>query len=248
MTILEVLWTWVKLLVASWSAQILPTLQAIADYLDAHQIQKGFLFLLLGIFLAEIYSVIKRAITTRRELRRNNRIVLRGKDWFAAWQASTDNVPNINTEKVTIRQRGGEVWMWNTELAKENPKGTFFWSAKLEFSLGETLMGLYYPRKGANISSRGIIYYTYDSPRKVLLGKWVGKAIDGSLCNGFTAIAKDRETARRYVELLIEQSKNHPVNIIATGILLRSLDTPSTAITFDEKVAGAVSHTERSSV
>lgn len=170
--------------------------------------------LLLGFAVAEITSRIKEVWRSQKEVRDNQFIDLSGQDWFAAWETSVDGAIVINTEHVSISQRGANVFMRNTEKSPENPIGGYLWRSKLIFSHGETLMGWYYPIKEENLTSRGIMYFSYDAQRKLFAGKWVGKSYDGSLCNGFVCISKDRARSKLALAKLIEQAKKHPVNIL----------------------------------
>ena len=175
--------------------------------------------LVAGVALTELVHVIKRWLTRSKEVRENQHIDLSGSDWIAAWQASADDIELINTEEITIEQSGASVWMSNKEKSPENPKGGYKWQGKLEFSHGETLMGDYYPVREENLTAKGIMFFSYDASRRMFLGKWVGKAIDGVLCNGFVAIAKSREAAIENVKGLIERAEKHPVNVIKLDFL-----------------------------
>jgi hypothetical protein len=172
-------------------------------------------FLILGTVLAELLSRFKTVYRDRREAIENQRVDLSGTDWFAAWQASVDSEVVINTESISITQRGSHVLMHNNERSPENPRGGYLWKAALTFSHGETLMGWYYPNKIENLTSRGILFFTYDAQRRLFMGKWVGKAIDGKLCNGYACISKNRDSSLVALRNLIELAKHHPVNVLA---------------------------------
>lgn len=174
----------------------------------------GALFLVLGIALSTVGSGLVSFWRKRREIAENQRIDLSGDNWFAAWETSVNGEIKINTESLTISQSGAHVWMKNTEPSPENPEGGYLWKGQLLFSHGESLMGWYYPLKKENITSRGIMYYTYDSQRHFFVGQWVGKSYDGNLCRGFSCIAKSRDRARSGLLKLIEMAKTHPVNVL----------------------------------
>jgi hypothetical protein len=172
------------------------------------------IYLFAGFGLGLLGSLTHRLFQSRKEARENQKIDLSGKDWFAAWEASVDGEIVINTESLSISQSGAKVYMRNNEKSPENPLGGYLWKSELVFSHGETLMGWYYPTPAENITSRGIMYFSYDSQRKLFVGKWVGKSYDGNLCQGFGCISKDREHSREGLMKLIGLAKSHPVNVL----------------------------------
>jgi hypothetical protein len=176
----------------------------------------GAIFLVLGIVLTEFYNFARNAVRERKEAKENQHIDLTGSDWFAAWETSVDGAIVINTEALSVTQHGANVAIKNTERSPENPIGGYLWRSKLVFSHGETLMGWYYPTKEENITSRGMMYFSYDPQRKLFAGKWVGKSYDGSLCQGFVCISKDRQRSRVALSKLIELGKSHPVNVFGS--------------------------------
>ena len=197
-------------------------LQPYVNFLNVNPAIQAAIFAVLGAVVGLVGRAIVRTFAVHRELRHNKNIKLGGRDWFAAWQAAADNEQVINIESLVIKQKGSRVAMYNKEKSPDNPKGGYKWRAKLDFAFGETLMGWYFPVKKENITSRGIMYFAYDAQRRVLCGRWVGKAIDGPLCSGFVAIAKSPELARANLDALIEKAKEHPVNIISTDFLKTS--------------------------
>lgn len=170
-------------------------------------------FLAVGILLGLLGDLIRRAWTARKESKENHEIDLSGDDWFAAWETSVNGAVIINTESVSISQSGSKLFMRNLEPSPENPEGGYLWKGQLVLSHGESLMGWYYPHKKENITSRGIMYFSFDSQRHLLIGKWVGKSYDGNLCTGFACITKDRARSRAGVTKLIDMAKSHPVNV-----------------------------------
>ncbi len=189
----------------------------------------GAVFLPIGIVVGLLVDNARRAWAERKEARENQHIDLSGTDWFAAWEASVDGNVIINTEHISISQSGSKIFMQNLERSPENPQGGYLWKGQLTFSHGESLMGWYYPRKEENITSRGIMYFSYDSQRHVFAGQWVGKSYDGNLCKGFACIAKDRDGSRTGVLKLIEMAKAHPVNVLGGATL--SIDRQVKAVT-----------------
>jgi hypothetical protein len=169
--------------------------------------------LLLGIFIDNIRT--KRRF--KKELKDNNFIDISGKNWFAAWHTSVDQTINLNTEELEISQRGQTVKIWNIEKAPENPKGGYLWSAQLQFFHGKTLMGWYFPLRHENITSKGIMFLTYQSAKKIFWGKWVGENYDGALSNGFVVISKNRDESLRLLKDVIRKHTDK-VNIIYDAI------------------------------
>lgn len=177
----------------------------------------SFASIIVGVLIGLIIDSIKTKKKFKQELKDNDSIDITGDDWFAAWHTSVDNKINLNTEKINIIQKGGTVKMNNIEKAEENPKGGYLWEAQLQFFHGKTLMGWYFPKKEENITSKGIMFLTYQSAKKIFCGKWVGSSYDGDLSNGFVVISKDRENS---LQLLKEVIKRHTdkVNIIYNAI------------------------------
>ncbi len=173
--------------------------------------------IIIGVFLTELLRAISKKRARKREARENLDIDITGSDWFAAWEASVDDEIIVNTEEIRVVQRGAKVHMENVERSPENPVGGYKWKSDLVFSHGETLMGWYFPLKAENLTSRGIMYFTYDPQRRLMAGKWVGKSFDGNLCTGFVCITKNRDKAREDVLKLIELAKRHQVNILTGG-------------------------------
>ncbi|MFZ3382883.1 MAG: hypothetical protein WA144_03045, partial [Candidatus Methanoperedens sp.] len=77
--------------------------------------------------------------------------------------------------------------------------------------------GWYFPLKQENITSKGIMFLTYQSAKKVFWGKWVGSSYDGDLSNGFVVISKDKNQSLTLVKELIAKHTDK-VNIIYDAI------------------------------
>ncbi len=172
---------------------------------------------ILGIALKHVYELVREWYRFKKELRDNNFIDVTGKDWFAAWQAAVENELLVNTEQLCMEQKGNVVKVWNTERSPENPKGGYKWEAQMQFFQGRYLMGWYFPLREENLTSKGMMFVTYNSARRTFYGKWVGSAYDGDLCNGFVVISKNREAAVGELKTLIEKHKA-PVNVISLAI------------------------------
>lgn len=171
------------------------------------QLLENALFTLGGFILAVIWDVAKDKIRFRRELKQNEYVDLSGYDWVAAWQTSIDGKELLNTEELLIKQKGGVVKIWNREKSRENPKGGFKWTAKLQFYQGRDLMGHYFAKQEENNASKGIMYFHYSSAKKEFIGRWVGSSYDGPLLSGFGVITKSKS---RSLVLLQELLKSHP--------------------------------------
>lgn len=164
---------------------------------------------LAGVVLKYLYDRFATKQRFKKELEDNDFIDVTG-EWYAAWQTSVDGKELLNTEHVKLIQKGKTLRIYNTEKSPENPKAGYLWEGQLQFFQGRSVMGWYFPKRGENNASRGILYMTHISQRKVFIGKWVGTAYDGELVTGFVVIGKDRTSARQELE---EFTKKHPQDI-----------------------------------
>ena len=167
----------------------------------------------LGVAVGLFADSFRTQQRLKKELEENNNIDITGDDWFAAWQTSVELQEVLNTERLSIVQKGHSVKIKNFEKSPENPKGGYLWEGNMQFYHGKILMGWYFPVKGENLSSKGMMFFTYHSAKRVFFGKWVGSAYDGDLVNGFVVITKDRQNS---MKMLTEITKKHPdkINII----------------------------------
>ncbi len=163
----------------------------------------------VGVVLKYLYDIYAEKRRFKRELEDNNNIDVSG-EWYAAWQTSVDGNQNINTEHLRLVQKGKTLQLWNTEKAPENPKAGYLWEGQMQFFQGRNVMGWYLPKKEENNSSKGMLYMTFLSPRKLFFGKWVGTAYDGELVTGYVVIGKDRTSARQELESFIAR---HPQDL-----------------------------------
>lgn len=169
--------------------------------------------LILGVIISRIVDRYKERVKFKQELKDNNSIDITGDDWYAAWHTSVEGIVNLNTEKLSFIQKGNTVKVKNLEKAPENPKGGYFWEGQLNFFYGKTLMGWYFPLKSENITSKGIMFLSYQSTKKLFWGKWVGSSYDGDLSNGFVVISKDRKQSLKLLHEVISKHTDK-VNII----------------------------------
>jgi hypothetical protein len=170
-----------------------------------------------GILIRIFYETVREQFKFKKELKDNNRIDVSGEDWHAAWQASVNNEVIINTEKISMVQKGQTVRVYNQEKSPENPEGGYLWEAQMQFFQGKSLMGWYLPKKTENITSKGIMFVAYHSARRTFYGKWVGASYDGDLANGFVVISKQRDKS---LEELNHILRLHPdkVNVIFNSL------------------------------
>lgn len=163
----------------------------------------------VGIGIKYLYDFYAEKRKFKKELEDNNNIDVTG-EWYVAWQTSVDGEEIVNTENLRIEQKGKTIKLWNTEKSPENPKAGYFWEGQMQFFQGRNVMGWYFPKKEENNASKGIIYMTFISPRKLFIGKWVGTAYDGEIVTGYVVIKKDRASAKQELEMFI---KKHPQDI-----------------------------------
>jgi hypothetical protein len=168
----------------------------------------GLVTTIVGILIGLTIDGIRTRRRFRQEMRDNNNIDVSGKDWIAAWQTSVENQVIVNTEELTLKQKGQTVRMWNHAKSPENPKGGYLWEAQLQFYNGRTLMGWYFPKEVENITSKGIMYLCYQSPRRIFIGRWVGASYDGDLTNGFVVISKDRTISLDLLQKIMDKHKD----------------------------------------
>ena len=165
--------------------------------------------LLVGALISFLTARFKERYQFRKELKENSNIDVSG-TWYAAWQTSIDGTQNINTEEVKLAQKGKTVRILNVEKSPENPEGGYLWTGQLQFLHGSSLMGWYSAKEEENNASRGMLYFSYASPRKTFIGKWVGAAYDGALITGFVILMKDREKAKAQ---LLDFISKHPQDL-----------------------------------
>lgn len=156
----------------------------------------------VGMLLKALYDVIAARRRFKKELEDNDNIDVTG-EWHAAWQTSVDGAELINTEHIKMLQKGKTVKVWNTEKSPENPKAGFLWESQSQFLQGRNLMGWYFAKAEESNASKGILYLSYLSPRKLFFGKWVGTAYDGELITGCVVFSKVRAEAKLELQRFI---------------------------------------------
>lgn len=169
--------------------------------------------LIAGVVIRIIVDKIRTKKRFKQELRDNNFIDITGTDWVAAWQTSVENSIVLNTERLHVTQKGQTVKMRNVQKSIENPKGGYLWESQLQFFHGKSLMGWYFPLKEENITSKGIMFLTYSSAKRIFWGKWVGSSYDGDLSNGFVVISRSKTESLRLLNDVISKHTDK-VNII----------------------------------
>ncbi|MEK7522004.1 MAG: hypothetical protein AAB569_00335 [Patescibacteria group bacterium] len=168
---------------------------------------------LLGALISWIISIISEKYRFRQELKSNNNIDISGDDWHGAWQTSVNQSELINTERLSLKQKGNTIKIKNLEKSPENPEGGYLWEGQLKFFFGRDLMGWYNAIKAENNTSKGIMFFCYDSPKRLFIGKWVGSAYDGPLNTGFGVISKDPKKSKEVLSDLLSKHK-HDVILI----------------------------------
>ena len=161
--------------------------------------------MLAGFTLAVIYDQVNKYIRSRRELSAAGNIKIEDGIWYAAWQTSVNGQPNVNVEQVEIKQRAAKITIRNLEVSSDNEAGGYLWKGDLKLYHSKKVIGWYAPAIKGERDSMGTLYYIYFSARKVFLGQWVGAAIDGDLCRGYSVIAKTPAIAKDLLQCLIEQ-------------------------------------------
>lgn len=165
---------------------------------------------LLGGIVSYLIQKLSEKQKFKLELESNNNIDITGDDWIAAWQTSVNNKEILNTENLSLLQKGGTVRIRNKEKSPENPEGGYLWKGQLQFYYGRDLMGWYFPIEEENNTSKGIMFLHYNSAQKVFYGKWVGSAYDSPLSSGYVVITKERI---RSITKLKEIIKKHPTDV-----------------------------------
>jgi len=168
---------------------------------------------LIGVVIGLLITYIGSRVRFKKEMRDNDYIDISGDNWYAAWQTSIDKKQNLNTEKLSLHQRGQTVRMRNLERARENPKGGYLWEGQLQFFHGKSLMGWYFPLRSENITSKGIMYMSFFSQKKLFYGRWVGAAYDGALTSGYVVISKNRQQSLTMLKELIGKHVDR-INIV----------------------------------
>ncbi len=176
------------------------------QYLAKSPFALTILGVVLGVLIDQLISYVRDRVRFARELRDNSYIDVTGL-WYAAWQTSIENEEKLNVEQVLMKQRGQTVRIHNLEKAAKSDGG-YFWDGQMQFLQGRSLMGWYFARHDENNSSRGIMYFTYFSQKRVFYGKWVGASYDGELQTGMAVISDDRNRALQQLQQLLVRYPN----------------------------------------
>ena len=123
----------------------------------------------------------------------DNKVNLTGK-WYAAWQTTAKGSEVLNTELLTIQQKGKDVTIQNLEVSPENKLGGYLWKGKATMYNSQYLIGRYLP-VDPNVISKGSLFFKLDRVRNYLVGKWVGCNVDYEFTWGFGVIAKEKHDA-----------------------------------------------------
>ena len=172
---------------------------------------------MLGALISWIITIINEKYRFRQELKNNNNIDISGEDWHVVWQTSVNQNELINSERLSLKQKGNTIKIKNLEKSPENPEGGYLWEGQLKFFFGRDLMGWYNAIKSENNTSKGIMFFSYDSPKRLFVGKWVGCAYDGPLNTGFGVISKDAKKSKEVLTDILSKHK-HDVILIQQKI------------------------------
>jgi transcriptional regulator with XRE-family HTH domain len=137
--------------------------------------------------------------------------------WYALWQTTAEGRPSIDSEEVTVHQRGTSLSVENQNKAPENPLGAFLWKAQCRVYDNRYVLGSYVPRE-ANVRSKGVLYLKLHTSGAFMLGKWLGCNYDDEVASGFSVLARDAAVAR------VQMSKHVPE---AAAILVPSSIPPA---------------------
>ena len=161
----------------------------------------------IGIVLQYCISVIVKIVRQNVEVADNNHIVVSG-EWYAAWQTSVEHLELVNTEKILMSQKGNKVYVKNLNKSEENPQGGYLWHSDMIFYNGKSLMGWYFPLKSEQNTSKGMMFLSYISQKKIFYGKWVGCGYDGDLLEGFVVFSKERPISVDELNKIISHHKD----------------------------------------
>jgi hypothetical protein len=126
-----------------------------------------------------------------------------GGTWYAAWETTVRNAPNLNTELLEIRQRGERLTLRNLEKSPQNKVGGYLWRGEARLYDECRLIG-WYVATDEQLAAKGALYFTVDHFGQTMRGRWTGCNVDSDLATGRCAIARDRKEALR---LLREMAK-----------------------------------------
>jgi transcriptional regulator with XRE-family HTH domain len=129
-------------------------------------------------------------------------------EWWASWETSKDGVPRVDTHTMAITQRG-ERLILDADRARSVEEGSYRWRGELHLWDAEALIGWYRSTDGAT-RSKGSMYFSLHPHGDRAFGRWVGLSYDGLVVTGWSAMARDRDTADRMTHELIETGgKSH---------------------------------------
>jgi transcriptional regulator with XRE-family HTH domain len=131
--------------------------------------------------------------------------------WHALWETTAEGRLSIDSEAVTVHQKGTTLSIENHSRAPENPLGSFLWRAHCRVYDNRHILGMYVPRE-ANVRSKGVVYLTLHTSGAFMLGRWLGCSYDDEVASGLSVIARDRAVAR------LQMSKSLPAAAEILGV------------------------------
>jgi hypothetical protein len=123
-------------------------------------------------------------------------------EWHAIWQTTAEGKEVINSEVLTIKQRGQHIIMENVVKSPENKLGGYLWRGEAEIYENRYIIGDYLPRE-KNITSKGSLYFVLNRVGQFMVGKWVGCNYDYEFTWGFGAIAREKSVAQEEMNRLL---------------------------------------------
>jgi transcriptional regulator with XRE-family HTH domain len=115
--------------------------------------------------------------------------------WYALWETTVEGRASIDSEAVTVHQRGTSLSVENQNRAPENPLGAFLWKAQCRVYDNRYVLGSYVPRE-PNVRSKGVVYLKLHTSGAFMLGRWLGCSYDDEVATGFSVLARDPRVAR----------------------------------------------------
>jgi transcriptional regulator with XRE-family HTH domain len=139
--------------------------------------------------------------------------------WYALWETTAEGRMSIDSEAVTVHQRGTSLSVENQSRAPENPLGAFLWRAQCRVYDNRYVLGSYVPRE-PNVRSKGVVYLKLHTSGAFMLGRWLGCSYDDEVATGFSVLARDPRVARMQMskhvpaaaEILDGQSQEPPAD------------------------------------
>lgn len=169
---------------------------------------------LIGAILYAVgYESVKLLFDYIREhgaISKKDKVNLSG-EWHTIWQTSAEGKEVINSEVLTIKQKGHHIVLENIVKSPENTLGGYLWRGEADIYDNRYVIGDYLPRE-KNIISKGSLYFVLNRVGQFMLGKWVGCNYDYEFTWGFGVIAKEKNVAQEEMNKLLNIKKGAAYN------------------------------------